>query len=755
MSVVLGVTLSAGFAYNAGVVRREVLEEEDRANAERSHAASIWVDDASHALLGQSRDYAKWDDTWAFAHGGAPKYLIDAWNAGSWSSQGVDVLVIGRPGALRFARHSPAPNAEPAPLAPDELAALEPLLARADERTGLISLDGDAWIYAATPVLRTDGTGGDGIVWLALRRLDVDRLALVSRMASSAVILAPPDAPPPKPDASADTYAVPLTVGESEGWTLRVTHPSDVQRRVFRGMLVLAIDMLLSGAAVLGASLMLVDRLVLRRIVQLADEARQLQSGGVERRLAVSADDEFDHLSEAFNALLDDLAVRDAKLQYDSLHDTLTGLGNRALLHERLERALTRAQRSDEPGFALLFVDLDRLKMVNDLLGHDAGDVLIREVGRRVRVAVRSTDTVARLGGDEFAVILEDTSSVMVAAQRAQVLLTAIREPVELGSQPVNVSASIGITLPSSGSTVASLLKEADTAMYAAKQSGRDAWSVYDQAMHGRVLRRLETERSIRRGLELGEFEPWFQPIVALPDGRTRGFEALARWRHPDRGWVQPDEFIPVAEDSRLIGELDLVLLEKAVAAFAPWVRVFPDLFLCVNQCARRFEAPDLEIQVESLIARYKLPKRALVLEVTETQFGRSEDRWSERIARLSELGVRVALDDFGSGYSSLMRLRAVPVGMLKLDRAFVQDLAEGNGALARAVLQLAVELGLPVIAEGVEDQVAHRALIEAGCAYAQGYGYAKPMCAPEVSAWLQEAEAARRDEPLALQSAK
>jgi diguanylate cyclase (GGDEF)-like protein len=755
MSVVLCLALSGGFAYNASIVRREVEAEEERDNAERARAAGIWVEDATRSLLAHSRDYARWDNTWAFTHGGAPKYLVDDWNAGSWASQDVDLVVIGRADEVVFARRRPVDGAEPDGASDDELAAIRPLMTRSDERTGLLSLDGDAWVYVVTPVLRTDGSGGDGTVWASLRRLDDRRLALISRMASSAVGLLPPSAMSPPVDRAHESYAVPLDVGETAGWRLSVTRPSEVHARVLQRMLVLAVDMLVAGGAVLLASLALVDRLVLRRIVQLSEQAREIRPGDVGRRLAVSADDEFDHLSEAFNALLDGVAARDAKLQHDSMHDVLTGLGNRALLHDRLERALARSERAATPGFALLFIDLDRLKMVNDLLGHDMGDRLIAEIGRRIRAAVRSSDTVARLGGDEFAVVLEDTSSALVGAQRAQRLLAAIREPFDFGTQTIHMTASVGVTLPSIGSTVASLLKEADTAMYAAKQAGRDGWSVYDEVMHGRVLHRLETERCIRRGLDQGEFEPWFQPIVGLPGGRTKGFEALARWRHPERGWVQPDEFIPVAEESRLIGDLDAALLEKAVAQFAPWVRARPDLFLCVNQSARRFEAPDLEAHVASLIRRYGLPDGALVLEVTETQFGRSEDRWSERIARLSELGVRVALDDFGSGYSSLMRLRTVPVGMLKLDRAFVVDLAAGNGALARAVLQLALELGLPVIAEGVEDLVAHRALVQSGCAYAQGFGYARPMSGPDVSAWMRLAEARRTAEPFFLQSAK
>ncbi len=755
MFVVLSLALSAGFSYNARIVSDEVRSEEDRDNAQRAHSAAIWLEDSAQTLLGQSRDYAKWDNTWNFVRDEAPKYLIDDFNAGSWASLDMDALVIGRPGDLRFARSRPVVGADDAPLSIDTLAAIASVLQRATEGTGLVSYDGDAWVYALTPVLRTDGSGGDGMVWIALRRLDERRLAFVSRMTSSAVEVLPPASTGATGERAHETYSTPLELGVSKGWQLRVTRPSEVHARILARMLELATAMMIAGAAVLLASLTLVDRLVLRRIVQLSDQARAIQPGDAARRLVISADDEFDHLSEAFNSLLDGVAARDAKLQHDSMHDMLTGLGNRALLHDRLERALTRAQRAATPGFALLFIDLDRLKMVNDLLGHDMGDRLIAEIGERIRAVVRSSDTVARLGGDEFAVILEDTVSAVVAAQRAQRLLAAIREPFTFAQQGINMTASIGVTLPSIGSTVASLLKEADTAMYAAKQAGRDGWSVYDEAMHGRVLHRLETERRIRRGLDQSEFVPWFQPIVGLPGGRTQGFEALARWKHPERGWVQPDDFIPVAEESRLIGELDMMLLEKSVAEFAPWARARPDLFLCVNQSAQRFEAPDLEIQVAALIDRYDLPERSLVLEVTETQFGRSEDRWSERIARLSALGVRVALDDFGSGYSSLMRLRTVPVGMLKLDRAFVSDLAAGNGALARAVLQLAVELGLPVIAEGVEDHVAHTALVDSGCAFAQGYGYARPMSGSDVSAWLRLAEARRSAEPFIMSVAK
>jgi diguanylate cyclase (GGDEF)-like protein len=438
------------------------------------------------------------------------------------------------------------------------------------------------------------------------------------------------------------------------------------------------------------------------------------------------------------------LALTDAKtvgaMVHQALHDTLTGLPNRALFVDRLAHALNR--RGAE--VAVLFIDLDRFKAINDTLGHAAGDGLLIAVAERIGRCLRGADTAARLGGDEFAVLLEDVQEMSDAIAVAERIAKSFRTAFSLDGHEVFCGCSIGIARGHGGGD--ELLRNADVAMYRAKADGSD-WAVFEPSMRAEVIERLELEADLRRAEERGELEVHYQPLVALADGALAGFEALIRWRHPQRGIVPPPAFIPVAEESGLIHSVGRWVLNTACAQAAHWDRVCPTplgqppRWITVNLSGLELERPDLVDQVAAALDASGLAPERLVLEITETVLMHDTEATIERLATLKELGVRLAVDDFGTGYSSLRYLSRFPIDLLKMAKPFVDgvDQGERSVALARTIIDLGSSLGLPIIAEGIELGAQLSRLRSMSCEYGQGYLFARPLTVRQVEAMLAE----------------
>ena len=427
------------------------------------------------------------------------------------------------------------------------------------------------------------------------------------------------------------------------------------------------------------------------------------------------------------------------RLRHEALHDPLTGLPNRRLLMDRLSAALDRGRRRGG-GPALLFLDLDRFKVVNDSLGHPVGDQLLVAVADRLRPCVGPDDTVARFGGDEFAVLLQ-AGSAEAALRTAETVQRALSAPVGLGGYEVVTSASIGIavaTVQTDGPEA--LLRSADVAMYRAKAGGPGRCEVYDRAMHALALSRLRTETELRGALDRGEITPHYQPIVSLATGRISGVEALARWRHPERGWVHPAEFVGVAEESGAILELGRRVLAQACRDAGGWSSPSAaGLGVSVNLSVKQLAQADLVQQVRRALDDSGCDPARLRLEITESVLVDSAEAAASTLARLKELGLRVLMDDFGTGWSSLSALHRLPVDGLKVDRSFVAAMGRDGraGELVASVVALAHALGLEVVAEGIErpDQLAGlRAL---GCDAAQGYFFSPAVDADALARLL------------------
>ncbi|MBW4623537.1 MAG: EAL domain-containing protein [Cyanosarcina radialis HA8281-LM2] len=450
------------------------------------------------------------------------------------------------------------------------------------------------------------------------------------------------------------------------------------------------------------------------------------------------------------------------QLQYDALHDGLTGLANRNLLMDRLHHAIKRHQRQSNKFFALLFLDLDRFKVINDSLGHFLGDELLKAVARRLEQSQRAEDTVARLGGDEFVILLEELVDVEGAIVVARRIHEALKPAIMLDRHEVFVSASIGIATGSfqthtSPEQVVEILRNADTAMYRAKARGQGYYEVFDPSMHAHILERLRLENDLRRAiafLESGasdrqEFVVYYQPIVSLSSRQIHGFEALLRWQHPERGLIPPIEFIPIAEEAGIIVSLDRWVLRTACQQLRVWEQQFPTLLpltMSVNLSGNHFSQAGLIEFIDEILQETNLNGGALKLEITESVLIQNTEAAAATLRKLKSRNIHVHLDDFGTGYSSLSYLHCFPFNALKIDRSFVKQLgvkieSEENSEIIKAIINLGLTLRMNVIAEGVETKEQLLQLKSLSCPYGQGYLFSEPIASDAVTAFLGASE--------------
>jgi len=431
-------------------------------------------------------------------------------------------------------------------------------------------------------------------------------------------------------------------------------------------------------------------------------------------------------------------------LLYSTLHDPLTGLPNRSLFTERLRHAMRRATRHPDDLFAVLFLDLDRFKDVNDNLGHFAGDELLRAVARRLEACIRPEDTVARLSGDEFAILLESITETSDAGRVAERIEEALSFPINLGGAEVTTSASMGIVTSSmSHDQPEQVLRSADMAMYRAKAAGRARYELFDRAMHTDALARLQLETDLRRAVERGEFRLHYQPVVSLRTGRVTGFEALVRWEHPDRGLVQPADFIPVAEETGLIVPMGSWVLFEACRQVREWQSAHPrtnPISIGVNLSARQFSQPGLIEQITRALDSTGILPSTLRLEITESAIIDKGRYASSILSQIRALGVHVYLDDFGTGYSSLSYLHGLPIHGIKIDRAFIGNMEtdENNLRLVRTILTLAEVIGVRAEAEGISSADQLKELRSLNCEQGQGYLFSAPITREAVEELLE-----------------
>ena len=459
--------------------------------------------------------------------------------------------------------------------------------------------------------------------------------------------------------------------------------------------------------------------------------------GDTAARAPVAGPAEVAHVATVFNHLISERQAREAELAYQATHDALTGLPNRMSFNDHVDSLLASDER---PQLAVAFLDLDRFKHINDAHGHAVGDSLLVALGARLRESLDETCMVARFGGDEFVIaavgIDGDQEAVLLAGRLAAIL----QAPFRLGAQVLYLRGSVGIAREVAGSTAEDLVRDADTAMYRAKDRGKGGYALFDREMREWALLRLDTERDLNRALERGEFTLHYQPKVALAGGTAVGAEALLRWRHPDRGLVSPGDFIPVAEETGLIVPIGEWVLHEACRQAVAWRTEHGSLPVAVNLAARQLSLPDLTAVVAAALRETGARPDELVLEITESAVLLDAVATSERLAEVRRMGVRVSIDDFGTGFSSLSYLQRLPIDELKVDRSFVAPLTrdEPSSAIVESIIGLAHAVGLTVVAEGVETPEQLAELERLGCDQAQGYLLARPQASAAVSQFLQ-----------------
>jgi diguanylate cyclase (GGDEF)-like protein/PAS domain S-box-containing protein len=448
------------------------------------------------------------------------------------------------------------------------------------------------------------------------------------------------------------------------------------------------------------------------------------------------------------NVLADAIARRraDDSIRHRALHDPLTGLPNRALFVDRVEHGLEMSKRRGTP-VAVYFIDLDHFKLINDSLGHQTGDEVLTAVAPRLRRHLRHGDTVSRFGGDEFAILVEEVYDEREATVIADRIRDAFVDPFTIRGYDQFINASIGVAVGSGEDGAEALIRDADAAMYRAKDQGRNRAELFDQEMRANAFERLETERELRRALEQEELLLHYQPIVDLANGDIVGVEALLRWKHPERGMVSPAEFVPIAEESGLIEPIGRWVMEKACKQTLAWHHLRPDsrpIDVSVNVSVRQFANRELPTVVGEILERTGLDPSHLKIEITESVLVDESTVADELLDQLHELGVQLVLDDFGTGYSSLSYLNRFPLGVLKIDRSFVEGLGTENesGAIVQAVVAMGQAMGMSTVAEGVENADQLEALSRLGCDFAQGFYFSRPLVMSEMTQLLVRAAA-------------
>jgi diguanylate cyclase (GGDEF)-like protein len=700
------------------------------------------IEQDSQALSATLTDYAAWDASYRFVGAQDPEFLAENFTNESLSNLRIDAVLMFNLAEQPVAALQLAAG-QIAPMTPQLLRELTQqartlgVFGPAAHIERVFWVAGKAMLMVSAGVTDTAGALPANGQILMFRHLNAAYLEHVRQLTGVRFALLPGDLSDldGRVRQQDGQWAASQTLS-ALGLRVSVAGPGRllVERRVTN--LTLAVNALLLALLSLLGIYAILNRRVLRRLATFSNFAdRRREHNGNEVRWPVAGSDELDNLASSLNELMDEVEHQHCDLRHLADHDVLTGLGNRRLLMERLSGLQNQCRRDPGLSCMLLLVDLDSFKLINDGLGHAAGDWVLQQVAARISALIRGYDTAVRLGGDEFALLLCDIEPAQ-ALKFAQRMEQALEVPASFEGRLLTVSASTGMAPVHADLSPEEVLRNADLAMYEAKRLGKQRVAIFGDALLAATARRMRLEQALRSALDDRALEVWFQPIVDHPSGRVAGMEALVRWSMEGR-YIPPDEFIGIAESTGLITRLGAFVLERTCAALQSLRVEYPSLSCNVNLSVRQFADTDLLQDVLAALQAYQLPPSALHLELTESMVAEHEADILPTMQALVASGLHFHLDDFGTGYSSLDRLRALPIDTLKIDRSFVTPLRGGDDVMARNIIHLGQELGLAIIAEGVETAAECERLLALGCTQMQGYLFARPMPLPRLCEWL------------------
>ncbi len=745
----------AGYGMSSALLQRSLHDYEQRHIQAQLQQLWLTFESRRQTLSSHSQDYALWDETYDFMLSGDPAYLRRNFTAGVLANLAADqVLFIQADGRLLTGLDGRGPT--PRRLDSGAWRALAPLVARylphlsAQKATLYGWHNGEPLLLAFHPVRNTDADRPSRGWLLFVQHLDATRQQRIASLVKLPFTLA--EHPPSPPGAT--LLQASRRLGERPGEAevhLSITRPPLLAKQLADARWLLLGNSALVLLVSLLVAAVLFERLILRRLSLFANLAdRRRQDHGMAVHFPVRGDDELDRLARSLNALMGEVSQVEQHLHHEIRRDSLTRLGNRTFLHEQMQLYRQLVAQNPELELALLLIDLDGFKLINDSLGHGVGDQALTIIGERIRHAARGTDITVRLGGDEFAVLCLQSVQERGAERLASRILEQVALPLDKLPVQVTISCSIGIAYSQQGALAADeLISHADLAMYEAKHRGKGRICRYSERMQVQVNQRMRIEQQLRSAIAAGQLEVWFQPIVRQPGGEIVMVEALARWPTAE-GYCPPDQFIPVAEEAGLIGALGAWVAQAAISALPRLRRQCPGLHLNINLSVLQLLEEDLVGRLTAMLDQTGLPRQALHLELTESLFAHDNGVMQRRVLELANAGFELHLDDFGTGYSSLGRLQSLPMSALKLDRCFVQQLeAEDDERMVRSILSLGSQLGMQVIAEGVETLAQRERLLALGCTLMQGFLFARPMPEAALTAWLAQQAGVTRPEPL------
>nr|WP_165830820.1 EAL domain-containing protein [uncultured Albidiferax sp.] len=756
LALLLFVVGAVSFMVSAALMDRSLAAYEERAAHDQFLRVDLGLREEVASLQRTVLDYGIWDDTAAHLQSFLAQYLWQTFTVEALHNLDVDYIAFLTPegrlhSSVDVRRGLVEPLRASDPVLVETIPALMAIPVEQRESGGdfKLWLDGQPVLVVFSPV-RMRQPGAPVVGWMLMgREWQSARLSRMMQLTGSRFHLLGPGAVGPA-IAGELPQPAPATLADVRGpgaVRLLVEAPHVLGEHKTTSKLLLlanALVMALLGAV---AVVVLLDRLILKRLGLFARLARSQRSSDLAstRQWPVHGEDELDALAVSLNTMVSALGVARKGLERDVRTDALTDLGNRRLLYEQLDRLLAQQARQPELTLAVLLVDLDDFKLINDSLGHEAGDFLLVAIARSLEQLIRGSDLVVRLGGDEFALLYVGHSDALGVRHFAERVQETIARTRQYQGSNLTVSCSIGVSFASGQADKDSLMRNADLAMYDAKRAGKGRCSYYTDTMLGNVQERMLLEQRLRECLLNDQLEVWFQPIVDVRNGATPMLEALARWPL-DGGFCPPDKFIPIAEESGLIMALGMAIARKVVVALPALLELEPRQVVNINLSAKQLMSTTLVEEMCALVDQADLPRSCVHFELTETAVAKDSELAQLQLQALARAGFHLHLDDFGTGYSSLHRLQSLPFSTLKLDRSFVIQLGHGDARIAKVIIALGAELGLDVIAEGIETEQEYEQLRALGCYLMQGYWLARPMPLAQVLAWLeQRAEQALR----------